>query len=55
MTNRPIIAGNHIYQRCEVCGKLVRMTGLFAGLHFCLTDEEIAKARDELKDNDARQ
>jgi len=35
-----VIAGNRVYQRCADCGKLVRMTGIFAGIHLCLTDEE---------------
>lgn len=38
-----IVAGNHIYSRCPLCDKLVRLTGLFARWHFCLTDEEIAR------------
>ena len=29
------IAGNHIYQRCPDCGKMVRTTGWFAGWHIC--------------------
>jgi hypothetical protein len=28
-------ASNHIYGQCKYCYKLVRLTGLFARLHFC--------------------
>ena len=37
---RERIIGNHLYEKCK-CGKWVRMTGWFSGLHLCLTDEEI--------------
>jgi hypothetical protein len=37
-----IVAGNHIYERCGYCRKLVRMTGWFAGVHVCLLPEERA-------------
>lgn len=30
-----IIAGNKIYTVCGVCSKLVKVNGLFGGLHFC--------------------
>lgn len=42
-----IIIGKHAYQKCRECGKLVRITGWFAGLHICLSDEEIKAKRTE--------
>jgi hypothetical protein len=47
-----IVAGNHIYEQCGYCGKLVRMTGWFARLHFCMTEEERRKmdvAREQMR------
>lgn len=35
MPEKPIIAGNHVYQRCAECGSLVRLTGWFGGWHLC--------------------
>lgn len=34
--------GNHLWATCADCGKLVKLTGWFRGLHLCLTPEEIA-------------
>jgi hypothetical protein len=31
----PIIAGNKIYARCNICGNLVRMNGFWGGWHIC--------------------
>ena len=35
-----IVAGNHVYEECGYCRKLVRITGWFAGVHICLLPEE---------------
>jgi hypothetical protein len=40
-----IIAGSKIYERCPLCRKLVRLTGLFGGWHLCLSPEEREVAR----------
>jgi hypothetical protein len=40
-----IVAGNHIYEQCADCGKMVRITGWFARLHLCLSPEELAARR----------
>lgn len=32
-----IVAGNHIYERCPYCVKMVRVSGFLGGLHMCLT------------------
>lgn len=41
-----IIAGGKLYDTCRMCGQLVRLNKpIFGGLHFCLTDEEIAAKR----------
>lgn len=31
-----IAVGNHIYDSCCRCGKIIRITGLFGGWHFCV-------------------
>lgn len=39
-----IIAGNRIYDKCELCGKLVQVNKrVFGDLHFCLSPEERAQ------------
>ena len=40
-----IQVGNHLWERCADCGKLVKLTGWLRGIHLCLTDEEIAAKR----------
>jgi hypothetical protein len=49
-----IVAGNHIYERCGYCRKLVRMTGWFAGVHICLTEEDRAMVDAERMRNQPR-
>jgi hypothetical protein len=38
--------GNHMWEKCADCGKLVKLTGWLRGIHFCLTPEEIAAKRE---------
>ena len=45
MTDAPIVVGNHLYGRCRDCDKFVRLTGIFARWHFCLSPEELAIKR----------
>lgn len=35
------VVGGKLWARCRDCNKIGRIDGLFAGLHLCLTDEEI--------------
>jgi hypothetical protein len=51
-----IVAGNHIYQKCGYCGRYIKVTGWFHGIHLCVTPEEraaidkqIAKQLKEMK------
>lgn len=38
-----IVAGNKLYERCGLCGRLVCLNKfLFSSLHLCLTEEEAA-------------
>lgn len=37
--------GNHMWDTCCECGKLVKLTGWLRGIHLCLTPEEIAWKR----------
>jgi hypothetical protein len=36
------VVGKHLYAHCAECERVVRMTGLMRGWHWCLTDKEIA-------------
>lgn len=45
MAESVIRHGNHLWARCEDCGKLVKLTGWLRGIHLCLTDKEIAAKR----------
>jgi hypothetical protein len=43
-----IVAGNKIYDKCPVCGKLVQLNKFFFGsIHVCLTEEEIKEKKEE--------
>ena len=33
--------GKHLYANCNLCGKLVRVTGWFKGIHLCLSPYEV--------------
>lgn len=33
-----IVAGNKIYERCSKCNRIVCISGIFGGLHFCTGD-----------------
>lgn len=43
---RVLQAGGKLYQKCGICGQVVRINKLLVGsMHFCLTAEEIAAQR----------
>lgn len=31
------------YSQCSYCGKYVKLSGFFAGIHVCVSDEDIAR------------
>ena len=33
-----ITVGNHVYALCPKCGRLVKLTGFFKGIHLCTED-----------------
>lgn len=36
----PIKVGNHLYQQCADCGRLIKMTGFWKGIHLCAPPEQ---------------
>lgn len=50
MAGEVVAAGRKLYQRCGVCGGIVRINKPIVGsMHFCLTEEERALREDQWK------